>query len=94
MVDHRPLGEEGEGVKQLEDGVARLMDGHDDNAFPLLAQAESGSWNSGNCKQSELFNCGGWILIKEFHACRRSFIIPWKSTGSQPNVSYHSGLIP
>ena len=66
MVDHRPLGEEGEGVKQLEDGVARLMDGHDDNALPLLAQAKSGSWNIGNnCERSELFNCGG---VKDFCA--------------------------
>ena len=38
MVDHGALGEEGEGVKQLEDGVARLVDGHDDDALTLLAQ--------------------------------------------------------
>lgn len=38
MIDHGALGEEGEGIKQLEDGVARLVDGHDDYAFPLHTQ--------------------------------------------------------
>ncbi len=38
MVDHVALGEEGEGVKQLEDGVARLVDRHDDGALSIPAQ--------------------------------------------------------
>ena len=54
------------------------MDGHDDNALPLFAQAKSGSWNIGNCQQSELFNCGGVDLNQGFP--RMSAIIPWKST--------------
>ena len=37
MVDHGSLGEEGEGVKQLEDGVARLVDGHDDDTLATQA---------------------------------------------------------
>ena len=38
MVDEVSLGEESEGVKQLEDGVARLVDGHDHNATTTLNQ--------------------------------------------------------
>ncbi len=38
MVDEPALGEEGEGVKQLEDGVARLVDGHDHDATTMLNQ--------------------------------------------------------
>ena len=32
LIDNPPQGEEGECVKQLEDGVARLVDGHDDQS--------------------------------------------------------------
>ena len=38
MIDHGSLGEEGEGVKQLEDGVAKLVDGHDDSTLSFPAQ--------------------------------------------------------
>ena len=39
MVDNVPLGEQCEGVKQLEDGVAGLVDRHDHNPVTHLAQA-------------------------------------------------------
>ena len=32
MVDHISEGEQSEGVKQLEDGIAWLVDGHDNDA--------------------------------------------------------------
>ena len=39
MVDHIPSREQGEGVKQLEDGVARLVDRHDHNVITLHTQS-------------------------------------------------------
>ena len=38
MVDKTALGEECEGVKELEDGVARLVDRHHHNTIPILYQ--------------------------------------------------------
>jgi len=38
MVDNLALGQEGEGVKQLEDGVARLVDDHHYDAALIVAQ--------------------------------------------------------
>ena len=39
MIDHVTSREQGEGVEQLEDGVARLVDRHDHNVVPLVTQA-------------------------------------------------------
>ena len=39
VVDHVPSREQGEGVKQLEDGVARLMDRHDHNVVTPHTQS-------------------------------------------------------
>ncbi len=42
MVDHVSLREKSETVKQFEDGVARLVDGHDNHSVSFLAQSEGG----------------------------------------------------
>ena len=39
MVDHVTQREEGKAVKQLEDSVSRLMNGHDDNPTIRHSQA-------------------------------------------------------
>ena len=39
MVNDISSREQGESVKQLEDGVARLMDGHDHNVVTLYTQS-------------------------------------------------------
>ena len=39
MVDNISSREQGESVKQLENGVARLMDGHDHNVVTLHTQS-------------------------------------------------------
>jgi len=38
MVNHVALREKSESVHEFEDGVARLVDGHDDDALVLPAQ--------------------------------------------------------
>ena len=40
VVDEPSLGEKSEGVKQLEDGVARLVDGHHNNTTAILVQTK------------------------------------------------------
>ena len=44
MVDHIPHREQGKGIKLLEDGIARLMDGHDHN--PVTGTAQSAQINT------------------------------------------------
>ena len=39
VVDDISSREQGESVKQLEDGVARLVDGHDHNVVTLYTQS-------------------------------------------------------
>ena len=39
MVDKVSLREEGECVKELEDGVARLVDGHDNHSIRSLTES-------------------------------------------------------
>ena len=38
MINHISRGEQGKSVKQLKDGVSGLVDGHNDDALPILAQ--------------------------------------------------------
>ena len=47
VVDNLALGEEGEGVKQLEDGVSRLVDDHHYDAALIVAQTAGD--NNNNC---------------------------------------------
>ena len=44
MVDNVSSREQGKSVKQLEDGVSRLMDGHDHNIITLHIQSGERKW--------------------------------------------------
>ena len=50
LIDNPPQGEEGECVKQLEDGVARLVNGHDDQS--VVSQTPTGR----ECRQENIWN--------------------------------------
>ena len=49
MVGHTALRQQCEGVKQFEDGIARLVNGEDYNPFFLLGQ----SWEGGRKREGE-----------------------------------------